>query len=109
MKSFVIVNLAVEGTHCWPSCHIKEVDFLKNEHRHMFHIRCEKAVSHLDRDIEIIRFKRKIAEHLSGKYGTPCSFGAMSCEMIAEELVRTFSLAVCEVLEDGENGARIEV
>lgn len=109
MKTRIIVNLALEGTHCWPSCHIAEVDFLRNTHRHMFHICCKKEVSHLDRDIEIIRYKRRIAEHLTKKYGTPayCDFGAMSCEMIAEELMRTFSLSYCSVLEDGENGAEI--
>lgn len=108
MTASIVINLTVEGLHYWPSCHIKEVDFLKSPHRHIFHIRCKKVVSHLDRDIEIIRFKRRVGEHLAKKYGTPCcDFGAMSCEMIAEELVRTFGLSFCSVLEDGENGAEV--
>ena len=108
MTTSIIINLQVEGVHCWPSCHIEEVAFLRNPHRHVFHICCKKKVSHLDRDIEIVRFKRRLAEHLHNKYGTPCcDFGAMSCEMIAEELYRTFSLSYCSVLEDGENGAEI--
>jgi len=33
------------------------------------------------------------------------NFGNRSCEDIAEELIETFDLLNCEVLEDGENGA----
>lgn len=110
MKTSIIINLSVEGVHCWPACHIREVEFLRNPHRHIFRICCKKAVSHLDRDIEIIRFKRGVREHLEKKYGSPCcEFGAMSCEMLAAELARTFGLDYCSVLEDGENGAEVIV
>lgn len=108
MSVKIVVNFTIEGLHCWPTCYLAEVDFLKNPHRHLFHICCKKDVSHLDRDIEIIRYKRRISEHLHNKYGSPCcDFGSMSCEMIAEELLRTFSLDYCSVLEDGENGAEL--
>lgn len=108
MITAVIINLTVEGLHCWPSCDIEEVAFLKYPHRHVFHICCKKDVAHPDRDIEIIQFKRSVAEYLAGKYGSPCcNFGAMSCEMIAKELIQSFQLSYCSVLEDGENGAEL--
>jgi hypothetical protein len=43
------------------------------------------------------------AEFFSGK--GMCEFGAMSCEMLATELIDKFELTRCEVSEDNENGA----
>ena len=113
MKSNIIINLSVEGVHCWPECPIEEVSFLKNPHRHVFQIECKKEVSHLDRDIEIIRLKRQVQYYLLNKYGIGdfnaegCDFGRMSCEQIAVELLGKFELNYCKVLEDGENGAEV--
>jgi hypothetical protein len=113
MKINIVVTLQVEGVHNWPECPIEEVNFLKQLHRHLFKIKCKKEVSHDDRDVEIIQLKRKIQYHLKTEYGigyeglNGCHFGRMSCEQIALELVRTFDLNYCEVLEDGENGAEI--
>lgn len=118
MKSNIIVNLQVEGIHCWPDCPIEEVAFLRTPHRHIFQIECKKEVTHLDRDIEIIQFNRKIQDYLLNKYGTGrsfynlkkiCDFGSKSCEMIAVELVGEFQLNYCKVLEDGENGAEVQL
>lgn len=105
MKTNIIINLAVEGIHQWNECPFEDVSFLKNPHRHIFHICCKKEVSHLDRDIEIIRFKRKILTFLKDRYNG--FFGPMSCEMIAATLIEKFNLIYCSVLEDGENGAEI--
>lgn len=107
----VIVSLTIEGIHKWSGCNIKEVDFLKQEHRHIFYIKCKKVVSHDDREIEIIMLKRTILAYLRQKYEENgiCKFGDKSCEMIAKELLEVFSLSSCEVLEDNENGAEVSV
>lgn len=109
MRTTIIVQLQVEWFHCWKDCPILEVDFLKDRHRHIFHIRCEKEVSHADRDIEIILFKRKIQTYLHNTYffAWALEFESRSCEMIAQELVEQFDLDMCEVLEDWENGGRV--
>ena len=113
MLTTVISSLQVEGTHRWPDCPIPEVAFLRDEHRHMFHIKAEKEVTHDDRDVEIIMMKRSIESYLSAKYrnhsvdGQYCRFGSLSCEQIAKELVEQFDLIRCSVLEDGENGAAV--
>lgn len=107
MEINIRIKLFVEGIHCWSECPIPEVSFLRNPHRHIFHITCQKEVTHNDRDIEIIMFKREVESYLRTKYGTPCDFGGMSCEMIASELTNAFKLSICEVMEDGENGAII--
>lgn len=106
----IIVNLRIEGFHNWPDA-FDEVDYLRHRHRHMFHICCKKRVTHDDRDIEIIQFRKQINAYLVLKYTSrdtlSCEFGSMSCEMIAAELVEYFNLQYCSVLEDGENGAEV--
>ena len=111
MKTNIIVRLEVEGFHFWPEARevLPEVGFLSDRHRHMFHITAKKAVDHSNRDIELIVFKRQLTEYLDEAYGSPCEFGSMSCEMIAEKLVKLFNLEHCEVSEDGENGAEVFV
>lgn len=107
----IIVNLRVEGFHCFPKAKelFPEVAFLADKHRHIFHICCKKKVSHDDRDIEIIIFKRNIEGWLKTMYHSKSlnalDFNDMSCEAIARKLVEQFKLSYCSVLEDGENGA----
>lgn len=110
MKTNVVVKLQVEGTHRWQGCNIKEVLYLINQHRHIFFFTCKKAVSHNDRDIEIICLKHSIQKYLLEKYstnGVSCDFDTKSCEMLAEELTKMFNLTYCSVLEDNENGAEV--
>ena len=117
MKISIVVSLQVEGVHCWPDCPIDEVSFLKDPHRHIFHIRCWKMVEHADRDIEIIQLQHDIVHYLRSYYYVvgdrynyrTHNFESRSCEMIAMELIKRFNLSKCEVLEDGENGALVEI
>ena len=105
MQVNIIVNLFYEATHKWPDCNLDEVSFLKNEHRHIFHITAHKEVNHTNRETEIILFKRNILNYLNSVYRN--NFGGMSCEDIAIKLLNEFSLSKCVVLEDGENGAEV--
>ena len=119
--SYITVNLQVEGVHLWKDAP-DDIDILRNLHRHVFHIKVWKRVSHQDRNIEIIKFKHSILNYLREKYGVSelayemnqqlsinwLNFGSMSCEMIAHELTFRFNLMRCEVEEDGENGGGCE-
>ena len=88
-KTNIIVNLQVDGLHSWPDARrvFPEVGFLADVHRHMFHVQLKKRVTHDDRDVEFIMFKRDVLDYLHLKYFRDeynCHFfGAMSCEMIA--------------------------
>lgn len=93
-----------EATHAWPDCPIKEVAFLRDEHRHVFHIESHKIVDHADRDTEFIVLKHRIGEFLEKTYPDH-KLGATSCEMLAIQLIGHFGLSMCIVSEDGENGA----
>lgn len=110
-KTTVVVKLQVEGLHQWKDAPDGPISFLREPHRHIFYIQCEKQVNHADRDIEIISLKREIEEYLMVRFYAVelkiHNFMGMSCEMIGLILVDTFNLSFCEVLEDNENGARI--
>ena len=113
MKTFIKVNLDIEGTHQWSGVvdtpYKDEVGYLQYPHRHIFKIMCKKEVFHDDRDIEFIAFKHEITSYLRQEFWSThdglCVFGEMSCEMIAKMLCLKFNLVECEVSEDGENGA----
>ena len=109
-KTNIIVSLQVEGCHNWPNA-FEKVKYLKDRHRHIFYIKVEKHVSHADRDIEIIEFKRKIKEDLKESFLSQetgmLEFGSASCEAIAEHILKKFDCEKVEVTEDNENGAVI--
>lgn len=109
--TMIKVKLQIAGVHRWPAADSPEYSYLQHPHRHVFHIEATKQVSHDDRDIEIISFKRQIFEYLINKYwnGTlkMCDFDTLSCEAIGRELLNTFALSTVEVLEDNENGCFI--
>lgn len=109
LKTSIVITFQFEGFHFWKNA-FKEVEFLKNSHRHIFYFKLEKEVEHDDRDMEIIMFKRSVQNFLKKTYGGKrefLDFKGMSCEMIAKELVKQYDLVSCEVLEDNENGAKV--
>lgn len=121
-ETFIFIKFSLEGFHNFPAAPelFPEVGFLAHRHRHIFHFECKKKVNHDDRDVEFILFKRLAADYLIDSYGDirsggedmlpfyrHCEFGAMSCEMIARDLLEHFDLESCSVSEDGENGAEV--
>jgi hypothetical protein len=110
------ITFQKEGVHCYPAAatdpRLKtgdwdDVSFLANPHRHIFHFRVTLDVTHNDRDVEFIQFKRW-CERL---YAGTLELDYKSCEMIAETLITVIiarypdrSITV-EVFEDNENGA----
>lgn len=109
----VYCTLQLPGIHNWPQCPFEEVSYLRDPHRHMFHIKAHVLVNHHDRDVEFIMLKNMITEYLTQEYYSSqhkaLYFGAMSCEMIAHDLIQKFDLWKCEVSEDGENGAIVSI
>ena len=109
----VFCTLQIEGIHNWPECPFEEVAYLRDPHRHIFHIKAYRAVEHSDRDVEFIMLKSAISKYIKNKYydhkQSLCQFGAKSCEMLATELIDAFDLTQCEVSEDGENGSLVQI
>ena len=107
MKRQVITYNAIQGFHRWPDAP-SSVEYLSYVHRHIFIIRCKAGVSHNEREIEINTEQDRIEKALHEAFGSPCMFGSMSCESIAEWLLGQFpELNNVEVLEDGFGGASL--
>ncbi|MDR2586377.1 MAG: hypothetical protein LBC84_09235 [Prevotellaceae bacterium] len=103
----VLTKNYIEGIHHYPEATGRE-EFLKHPHRHIFHIECRFEVTGSNREIEIFNQQFKIDEYFSHLYGIPANFGAMSCEMIAEQIVQDFNKCqYVKITEDGEGGAVI--
>lgn len=117
IRTKIWVTFQKEGIHCYPEAATNpklatgdqfDVSFLAHPHRHMFHFKVTIAVTHLNRDIEFIQFKRWLVSVI------PDNLENMSCEMIAARVITLitneygsdrFSFIEVEVSEDGENGA----
>ena len=116
-QSLIYVTFQKEGIHCYPAAATDpalatgdeyDVSFLGTPHRHIFHFKVYISVTHDDRDIEFIQFKRWLEKCYND--GT-LELNHKSCEMIARELNATISARYpgretwIDVSEDGENGA----
>lgn len=110
-KRRVIATFTMAGMHCWPNAPLGAAH-LRLMHRHLFHVRVEKDVYHNNRDIEFQILQRNCQEWLREQFPDYVSgdadLGTISCEDLAQMLIEQFELSVCEVSEDGENGARLE-
>ena len=119
-NKMIWVTFRKEGVHCYPAAATDpnlatgdeyDVAFLANKHRHIFHFRVWIGVTHNDRDIEFIQFKRWL-ENLYKDNILNLNF--MSCEMMSDELYSEISEKYpsrevwIEVSEDGENGSLIK-
>jgi hypothetical protein len=113
IRQEVFCTLQLPGIHNWTDCPLDEVSYLRSPHRHVFHFKCHKIVTHDDRDCEFIMLKGRITKWLNKQYWDKkpraLVFGSMSCEMIAQVLIDKFDLCQCEVSEDNENGAILRV
>lgn len=106
--TLVIVRFQVEGFHCWPAAP-ENRSYLRERHRHLFHVEARVEVTHDDREIEIHDLRDFCLMHFpSGE------LGSLSCENLATILMLEIRNAFpdrviqVEVLEDGENGAFVQ-
>jgi|TARA_B100000315_G_C14367324_1_gene491270 hypothetical protein len=106
MKISMIIDFDIEGFHYYPKAP-KEVDFLRFEHRHLFRVKCGVPVTHDNREKEIFIHQDAVKKYLKKKYGNPCRFNQMSCEMIAKDVLEEFNCSWVDVLEDNRGGARV--
>jgi len=81
-QRMIWVTFQREGIHRYPDAP-EEVSFLRHPHRHNFQFRVSIEVSHQNREIEFLMFKREL-ESLYGE-GT-LELDGKSCEMLADDL-----------------------
>jgi hypothetical protein len=88
-----------------------DVSFLGYPHRHIFHFKVWLGITHNDRDVEFIQFKRWL---LNLYKDATLSLDFKSCEMMSDDLYTQISQKYpdrevwIEVSEDGENGSFIK-
>lgn len=110
MTRYIKVQTAFEGVHCWPNAP-EQVAFLRNPHRHMFHVSAIMETFHNDREVEFIMVKHAIEDFLQD-VEWPI---AVSCEMMAEDIGNFLQqrygdhrFVSVSVSEDNENGAIVQ-
>ena len=124
-KRSIWVTFTKEGIHKYPAAlddpelatgDEYDVSFLGYPHRHTFHFKVQIQVTHNDRDIEFIQFKRWL-ERLYAEVDSSTAVLQLdykSCEMIADDLYLQINnkypgrFVVINVAEDNENGCQIE-
>ena len=119
-NKMIWVTFRKEGMHKYPAALTDpalatgdeyDVSFLGYPHRHIFHFKVWIGVTHDDRDIEFIQFKRWLENLYSS--GT-LQLDYKSCEMMSGDLYDSISNKYpgrevwIEVSEDGENGSFIK-
>jgi hypothetical protein len=119
-NKMIWVTFRKEGIHKYPAAATDpnlatgdeyDVSFLANEHRHIFHFRVWIGVTHDDRDIEFIQFKRWLENLYKDAI---LSLDHKSCEMMSDDLYDSINKKYpgreiwIEVSEDGENGSFIK-
>ena len=117
---YIKVSFQKEGIHKFPGADTDpkyatgnwdDVSFLGFPHRHIFHFYVTLGVTHNDRDVEFIQFKREL-ERLFTKNVVHLDY--QSCEMVAENLINYIEehypnrCVRVEVYEDDENGAILD-
>ena len=121
-NKMIWVTFNKEGMHKYPAAATDsnlatgdeyDVSFLANLHRHIFHFRVWLSVTHNDRDVEFIQFKRWLEKLYSSNEGV-LSLDYKSCEMMSDDLYAQVSQKYpdrevwIEISEDGENGSFIK-
>lgn len=119
-NKMIWVTFQKEGMHKYPAALTDaslatgdeyDVSFLGYPHRHIFHFKVWIGVTHDDRDIEFIQFKRWL---LNLYKDATLSLDYKSCEMMSGDLYDVISKKYpgreiwIEVSEDGENGSFIK-
>jgi hypothetical protein len=114
------VTFQKEGIHKYPAALTDpnlatgdeyDVSFLGYPHRHIFHFKVWINVTHDDRDIEFIQFKRWLENLYKDSI---LSLDYKSCEMMSGDLYDSISQRYpgrevwIEISEDGENGSFIK-
>lgn len=113
-QTLAIVQTQFEGFHCWAAAPAA-VNYLRNRHRHIFHVKFAVRVGHDDRAVEFHMLRTTLNEEIEVVSQKLRDEPFKSCEMLAGEIaarmwerVDNLDIAFVEVWEDNENGARID-
>jgi hypothetical protein len=110
--TYIKVRTQFEGFHHYPNAGSidNRIQFLENEHRHIFKVEVKISVNHLDRELEFFLVKWALNEFIQDG-----NQNHKSCEMIATDILwnhllprygeRYYEIVVSE---DGESDGIVE-
>jgi hypothetical protein len=101
--SYIWIQFQFEGFHQWPDAP-EVVGFLRNRHRHLFHVKVTWQVAHNDRHLEFF-IQQARAKAVVEQLKQIEQVNLWSCEEWASNLLKQLQAVSVEVSEDGENGA----
>ena len=112
-STYIKVRTEFEGFHYYPNAGSIDprIQFLENEHRHIFKVEVKIGVNHLDRELEFFLVKWALNDFIkSGNYNHK------SCEMIATDILEKHLITkygpdrYYEIIvsEDGESDGIVE-
>lgn len=112
MQTKIFIQTQFSGVHMWPDAPA-EVSYLRNLHRHMFHVTVKVDVFHDDRELEFIMLKHHVEALIKGFLEDPDKWpDTTSCEQMAADIAKSLQETYgvtrsyeVTVSEDGENGA----
>lgn len=107
----IFVRFTEEGFHCWPQAPEHRA-YLRERHRHLFHVDVETRVLHDEREIEFHDLLSEARALFRGRLIYGDETGA-SCETMARALAQELAalhdrMVTVTVSEDGECGARVQ-
>jgi hypothetical protein len=112
-NTYIKVRTEFEGFHYYPNAGSIDprIQFLENEHRHMFKVEVTISVTHLDRELEFFLVKWELQDFIKdGK------MNHKSCDMIATDILEKHLIPAygsnryyeIVVSEDGESDGIVE-
>ena len=105
----IVVKTQFTAYHAWPGCPFEEVSFLRNTHRHIFHVTIKWEVRHEDRELEFFMLKNAVDQFIRQEWEGR-DLGSHSCEKLCTILSKRFPKAsFVSVYEDNENGVEYTI
>lgn len=112
MTTNIYVKTRFVALHRWKDAP-EDIAFLRDYHRHEFHVKVTLLVTHAERQVEFYQFKRELDGYIQRNFApmrTEFIRFDYSCETLAQMIlcwcvVNNFPALSVDVNEDGDNGA----
>lgn len=101
---FAIVKTQFEAIHSWEGCDIDRVNFLQNEHHHIFDVEVRIKQEHDNRDIEYLNMKKNIDEVLENSISKKNRSCEQYAKLIRDAVMKMTGREDVEVIVKEDNG-----
>ena len=111
IRTSIFCRTTFEAFHRWPDAP-PEVEFLRDRHRHLFHVELRIEVTHDDREVEFLLLQNALKEWIQETLANEDT-STWSCESWCRATMQvawfdSYFASYVSVSEDGENGAVLE-